>query len=185
VPLASGPRTRNQFDVPLVHSFAPIARRDARVLVLGSMPGELSLAAGRYYAHPHNAFWPIVGAVCGFDPSLAYAKRLAALRARGIALWDVLQSCERDGSLDGDIAASTMRANDFAAFFAAHPRIAAVLCNGGTAHSLFTRRVQPALRQPARALPCTRLPSTSPANAGTTRAAKLRAWRDALAPHLP
>lgn len=170
--------------MPLVHSFAPIARRDARVLVLGSMPGEASLAAGRYYANPQNAFWPIVGALCGFDPSLAYAKKLAALRARGIALWDVLQSCERDGSLDGDIDAASMQPNDFASFFATHPRITAVLCNGGTAHSLFTRRVQPALRAPARALPCVRLPSTSPANAGTSRATKLRAWRAAFTPHL-
>lgn len=168
--------------VPLVHSFAPIARRDARVLVLGSMPGEASLAAGRYYANPQNAFWPIVGAVCGFDPTMHYARKLAALRARGIALWDVLQSCERDGSLDGDIATASMRANDFAAFFAAHPRIAAVLCNGGTSHALFTRRVQPSLNAMARALPCMRLPSTSPANAGTSRAHKLRAWRAAFAP---
>ncbi len=170
--------------VPLVHSFAPVARRDARVLILGSMPGEASLAAGRYYANPHNAFWPIVADVCGFEPATAYARRLAALRARGIALWDVLQSCEREGSLDGDIDGRTLQTNDFAGFFAAHRRVRAVLCNGGTAFTLFTRRVLPGLADAARALPCVRLPSTSPANAGIRPAAKLRAWREALAAHL-
>lgn len=170
--------------MPIVRSFPPVARADARVLILGSMPGVASLAAGRYYAHPHNAFWPIVAAVCGFAAEAPYATRLARLRAHGIALWDVLQSCERDGSLDGDIAPDSQQANDFTAFFARHRRIAAVLCNGGTAFTLFTRRVQPALGAPWRALPCVQLPSTSPANAGTSRDAKLGRWRAALAPHL-
>ena len=96
----------------------------------------------------------------------------------------MLQSCERTGSLDSDIAPHSQQANDFAAFFAGHRRIAAVLCNGGTAFTLFTRRVQPTLDGASRSLPCVRLPSTSPANAGTSRAAKLRHWRDALTPHL-
>jgi TDG/mug DNA glycosylase family protein len=171
--------------VHVVRSFPPIARADARVLILGSMPGVASLAAARYYAHPRNAFWPIVGAVCGFDPALPYARRLAALRARGIAVWDVLQSCVRAGSLDGDIDAATMQPNDFAAFFARHRRIAAVLCNGGTAFGLFTKRVQPTLTGAPARLPCVRLPSTSPAHAGRSRADKLAAWRHALVEHLP
>lgn len=170
--------------MPLVRSFAPVARADARVLILGSMPGVASLAAGRYYAHPRNAFWPIVAAIAGFDAAAAYEQRLAALQQRGIALWDVLQSCERDGSLDGDIEAASMQPNDFAGFLAAHRRIAAVLCNGGTAFTLFTRRVLRTLPPPFDALHCTRLPSTSPAHAGCPLPQKRRAWRRALAPHL-
>lgn len=170
--------------VPLVRSFAPVARADARVLILGSMPGEASLAAGRYYAHPRNAFWPIVAALCGFAAAAPYEHRLAALQERGIALWDVLQSCERAGSLDGDIDRASAQPNDFAAFFASHQHLAAVLCNGGTAFALFTRRVRPILAAPLAALPCVQLPSTSPAHAGRTLAQKLAAWRRVLAPHL-
>jgi TDG/mug DNA glycosylase family protein len=171
--------------VPLVRSFPPVARADARVLILGSMPGAASLAAGRYYAHPSNAFWPIVGAIAGFAPSLPYDERLAALQQRGIALWDVLQSCEREGSLDAAIAGASAQANDFATFFAAHAHLAVVLCNGGTAYDLFRRRVVPTLPVPFDALPCVQLPSTSPAHAGRTFAEKCAAWRRALTPCLP
>ncbi len=163
--------------MPLVRSFPPLASKNARVLILGSMPGEASLAAGQYYANPRNAFWPIAGALFGFDPGATYGKRVAALRARGIAVWDVLACCERDGSLDSNIAAASMEPNDFAAFFATHPRIGDVFCNGGTAHRLFATRVAPAL---ARVVRIHRLPSTSPAHAGRSLAQKLAAWRDAL-----
>ena len=163
-----------------VSGFPPIARRDARVLIVGSMPGAASLAANRYYAHPHNAFWPIAGAFVGVAADAAYARRTAALRAHGIAVWDVLQSCERDGSLDTAIVRATARANDFAAFFARHPRVATVLCNGGTAHELFVRRALPQLA-PTHAPAVVRLPSTSPAHASLRPAEKQRRWHAALA----
>ncbi|MFY9341984.1 MAG: DNA-deoxyinosine glycosylase [Planctomycetota bacterium] len=167
----------------LVHSFAPVARADARVLILGSMPGAASLAAGRYYAHPRNAFWPIVGALCGFDPMAPYRSRLRALQHAGIALWDVLHSCERAGSLDGDIRAASMRANDFAAFFTRHRRLELVACNGGTAWTQFAR-VRGEVAGTA-AVRCVRLPSTSPAHAARSHAQKLATWRRALSPFLP
>lgn len=157
-----------------------MATAAAKVLIVGSMPGVASLQASRYYAHPRNAFWPIVGAVCGFDPGLDYAARLDALGAAGIALWDVLQSCVREGSLDGDIDPASVEPNDFAAFFARHGAIATVLCNGGTAFTAYTRRVAPTLAAPFAALPVERLPSTSPAHAGMPFDAKLAAWRAAL-----
>ncbi|MBL8748734.1 MAG: DNA-deoxyinosine glycosylase [Planctomycetes bacterium] len=164
--------------MPRVSSFPPVARADARVLILGSMPGEASLAAGRYYAHPRNAFWPILGALCGFAANAPYGRRLAALEANGIALWDVLQSCEREGSLDGDIVGATAVPNDFAAFFARHRRVRTVLCNGGTAARTFARVVRTS------GLACdavvVALPSTSPAHAGRSFAEKLAAWRAAL-----
>ena len=122
--------------VPTVFSFPPIASAAARVLILGSMPGKRSLQASQYYAHPQNAFWPIVGSCCGFDAGLPYAERTRLIAERGIALWDVLQSCEREGSLDSDIVGASARANDFARFLARHGGIGAVLCNGGTAFPL-------------------------------------------------
>lgn len=169
----------------LVESFAPVAAPDARVLVLGSMPGAASLAAGRYYAHPRNAFWPIVAPWCGVAADAPYGRRLAALRARGLALWDVLRRCERAGSLDSAIDPASAAANDFAAFFAAHARIGAVLCNGGTAHALFVRRVQQRLPAPFARLPVVRLPSTSPAHAARTLAGKRALWLRALERWLP
>ncbi|KRD40003.1 DNA-deoxyinosine glycosylase [Lysobacter sp. Root916] len=157
-------------------SFAPVATADARVLVLGSMPGEASLAATRYYAHPQNRFWPIMGALVGATPALPYEQRLQRLLDAGIALWDVLASCERVGSLDTAIRAP--QANDFAGFFAAHPRVATVLFNGAQAETSFRRLVLPGLAAPLPML--RRLPSTSPANAGQRPEAKLAAWREAL-----
>lgn len=160
---------------PLV-GFPPIARADARVLVLGSMPSVASLAAGEYYAHPRNAFWGIMGALFGFAPTAAYAERRAALRAAGVAVWDVVGACRRVGSLDTAIVAETVVVNDFAGFFRAHRDITAVFVNGGKAAELFRRHVDPAVL-PAAGVAPRRLPSTSPANARLRFADKLEAWR--------
>lgn len=160
----------------LLKGFAPVASPDARVLVLGSMPGAASLDAGRYYAHPHNRFWPIMGELVGALPTLPYECRLERLQAAGIALWDVFDRCERVGSLDSAIRDDTAQVNDFATFFAAHRKVRTVLFNGTKAETAF-RRV-PALAESGLAF--RRLPSTSPANAATSVAAKLTAWREAL-----
>lgn len=161
---------------PRIRSFPPIARRDARVLVLGSMPGRASLAAGRYYAHPHNAFWRIVGELLGIDARAPYAARVRALKASRIALWDVLHSCVREGSLDARIEEEL--ANDFAAFFRRHRGITHVFFNGAKAEASFRRHVLPGLG--AARLRYSRLPSTSPAHAGMPYARKRRAWRAIL-----
>jgi hypoxanthine-DNA glycosylase len=165
----------------VVRGFPPIARRDARVLVLGTMPSPASLGARQYYAHPRNAFWPIVARLCGFDPAARYEERAAALAASGIALWDVLAACVRPGSLDADIREADAVTNDFAGFFATHRRIRRVCFNGTKAEALYMRRVLPAL-EPAPDVEYIRLPSTSPAHAGRSLAAKLEAWRVVLAP---
>jgi hypoxanthine-DNA glycosylase len=170
--------------VASVSSFPAVASRDARVLVLGSMPGIASLEAQRYYAHPRNAFWPIMGALLGFEPALPYRRRLAALKRRGVALWDVLATCVRAGSLDADIEPDSVQVQDFAGFLDRHRRVERVLCNGGAAYQLFCRRVVPTLGAPFDALPVLQLPSTSPANAGVKPAQKLARWREALAPLL-
>ncbi len=158
-----------------VRSFAPIADRNARVLILGSMPGERSLAARQYYAHPQNAFWRILCELLGIDRAATYAERIRALKAARIALWDVLHSCVREGSLDATIEAET--ANDFAAFFSAHPSIGRVYFNGAKAEASFRRHVLPALLTRLR---YARLPSTSPAHASLPYARKLAAWRAIL-----
>jgi hypoxanthine-DNA glycosylase len=164
-----------------VRSFAPVASADARVLILGSMPGVASLNAGQYYAHPQNRFWPIMGRLLGFDPAnTSYAQRTAYLTAAGVALWDVLQSCERSGSLDSAIRRETQRVNDFSAFFAAHPKMRAVYFNGAHAAQVFARVVLPTLADRPD-LQFVRLPSTSPAHASRSFEDKLAEWRQILA----
>lgn len=156
---------------------APIAAPDARVLILGSMPGAASLAAQQYYAHPQNRFWRFLSAILGVDlVSLDYRQRVDRLRAAGIAVWDVLKHCERPGSLDADIVRGSEVANDFPAFFAAHRRLRAVYLNGGTAARAFARHVQPWLTRDHPEVRVTALPSTSPANAGQPMALKHAAW---------
>ena len=162
-----------------IEGLEPIVGRSPRILVLGSMPGVASLAAGRYYAHPQNQFWRIAGEILGFDPHVSYARRRAALKRAHIAVWDVVGSCIRPGSLDSAIRNDSIVANDFAAFLAAHPRIARVCFNGRKAEAAWRRHVLrelPAVRQ----LDYRLLPSTSPAHAGMGYRDKLRIWRNAL-----
>lgn len=158
-------------------SLPPVATPDARLLILGSMPGTRSLELQQYYAHPRNAFWPVLGTLLGFDPAMPYAARLAALTDRRIALWDVLQSCHRPGSLDAAIRVADAVPNDLAAFLAAHRHVERVLFNGSTAARLFERRVSADGVIAGRRLSLVTLPSTSPANAGLGLEAKRAAWR--------
>ena len=144
------------------------------------MPGVASLRLQQYYGHPQNVFWKIVGAVLGLDPTVAYEKRKAALVRHKIAVWDVLASCVREGSLDSDIDDSSIVANDFAAFFNSHPHVARVCFNGAKAESVYRKHVLPHLVA-QRAIDYVRLPSTSPAHAGMAYAAKVELWRKALA----
>ncbi len=162
-----------------LRSFEPIASRSARLLILGSLPSVASLAAGEYYAHPRNQFWPILGDICGFDARAPYARRKRALLRCGIALWDVVGSGVRPGSLDAAIDDATVVANDFPAFLAAHPRIARVCFNGRKAESAWRRHVARQL-PPSRKLDCRLLPSTSPAHAAMGYRRKLRIWQSAL-----
>lgn len=163
-----------------VRSFAPVAARDARVLILGSMPGVASLTAQQYYAHPRNAFWPIMGALLGFAPAAPYEVRLRALTQAGIALWDVLDACVRPGSLDSAILDASIVPNDFTGFLARHRGITHVFFNGSKAADSFRRHVIPTLPS-ASQLTLTPLPSTSPANASTRFEHKLERWRVVMA----
>jgi hypoxanthine-DNA glycosylase len=162
--------------MPTLHGLPPIENPDARVLILGSMPGGASLRQARYYAHPQNLFWVLMGRFVGASPSLPYEARVERLRAAGIALWDVIARCEREGSLDSAIRAAV--ANDFAGFFALHPSLRAILFNGAAAEATFLRQV-PASVVPA-GVRLVRLPSTSPANRAVAADDKALAWGTAL-----
>ena len=163
---------------PVIHSFPPIANARATRLILGSMPGAASLAAGQYYAHRANAFWPIMGELLGFAPGASYSQRVTALLNARIAVWDVLQCCERPGSLDSAILRESEVANDFAAFFAQHPLISEVFFNGAAAEACFARHVSHVCGRSS--LKLTRLPSTSPAHAAMRYEQKRDAWRQLL-----
>lgn len=164
----------------LLQGLPPVASTDAERLVLGSMPGEQSLQQRQYYAHPRNHFWPIAGELFGAGPALDYDDRLAALMKAKVAVWDVLGACRRPGSLDSAIDPDSVRVNDFAGFFAAHPRIRLVAFNGACAEAMFRTRVQLAGTPMPPEIEFVRLPSTSPANASVPFAGKLAAWRAAF-----
>jgi hypoxanthine-DNA glycosylase len=162
-----------------VAGLAPIARADARVLVLGSAPSVLSLRKGEYYGNPRNAFWPVMAELLDRPCGEGYETRTRMLVEAGIALWDVLASAERPGSLDASIVRTTAVVNGFEAFFAGHPLVRAVFFNGQTARRFWDRRVDGRQTLPA-GLALITLPSTSPANAAKTLAEKVGAWRQVV-----
>ncbi len=161
--------------------FAPVARADARVLILGSLPGVPSLRAQQYYANPRNVFWRIMQDLLQISLDLPYAERVAALLERRVGLWDVLQSSQRAGSLDAAIKRVDANPNDFMQFFRTHSQLRLIAFNGKTAAQLFARLQ---FQVGDAGLPLqTSLPSTSPAHAAMSYADKLRHWsvvREAL-----
>lgn len=166
-------------DTVLLRAFPPVAKPNARILILGSMPSAASLSAQQYYAHPRNAFWSILATITGVAASAPYNERLNGLIDARFALWDVLRCCERKGSLDSAIVDATSVANDFEFFISEHPYLERVVFNGSKAEQCFRRQVQ--LPQSMRdALEFRRVPSTSPAHASWSFQRKLEAWRDAL-----
>ena len=139
----------------ICRSFEPVLAPDARVMIVGSMPSVKSLEDAQYYAHPRNAFWPILFDIWGVVPHNDYERKKAMLRGHGVALWDAAACCEREGSLDSDMRDVVF--NDFSRVYALCPHIATVLCNGGTAYTLFMKSGFVGERR------VLRMPSTSPA----------------------
>jgi len=161
-----------------VESFPPQVGADCRVLVLGTVPSLRSLAMRQSYAHPHNLFWPFMGQLYDAGPERPYAERIARLQAAGVGIWDVLERCERPGSLDSSIVPGSEVANDIPALLRRYPTIRALALNGAKAHQVFLRRIAPAIEAPRLAeLAILALPSTSPANASIPRETKLARWR--------
>lgn len=162
----------------VITSFAPIEGKSARVLILGSMPGIASLSAGQYYAHPHNAFWKIMGRILDISPTASYKKRIEALQCANIALWDVLESCIRPGSMDAAIDLNSAKTNDIGALLQRHPALNTICFNGSTAEKIFKQRIQASLGNVS--VKYIRLPSTSPAHASMSFEDKVTAWKNAL-----
>lgn len=154
--------------MPLRTGLPAIVGANPRVLILGSFPSEKSLDTGEYYANTRNQFWRLLGSLIGFDAELPYTERIDAVTAAGVALWDVVHSCRRVGSLDANIDRKTLVLNDFHTFLAEHPTIERGFVNGLTAYTLF--------QQADIALPAARLPSSSGALT-MSFADKLAAWQ--------
>jgi TDG/mug DNA glycosylase family protein len=151
----------------------PIAPPDARALILGSVPGDASIRARQYYAHPRNAFWPIIESLFSDGTVRDYEARVALARSSRIAIWDVLARADRAGSLDTAIVAATEVPNDLKAFLAGHRSITHVFFNGTKASDSFARHHG---RESFPGVVLQRLPSTSPANASLSFRRKLEAW---------
>jgi hypoxanthine-DNA glycosylase len=154
-----------------LYGLSPIIGENPHTLILGNMPSVMSLGAQQYYANPRNAFWRIMGELFCFDAETPYENRVAALQSHGVAVWDVLKSCRRVGSLDSAVKPDSMVPNDFRKLFEEHRDIRRVLFNGAAAEKNFNRlvRIAPDLQYQ-------RLPSTSPAQ--TMRYEdKLHDWR--------
>ncbi len=162
--------------MPRSQSFAPIADPRATVLILGSLPGKRSLEAQQYYAQPRNAFWRIMGEFFAAGPELPYQERTQRLTQHAIALWDVVASAERPGSLDSAIVQSSVTVNDFRGLFRTHRKVELVCFNGAKAAELYERRVLPALNGEFAHIRYERLPSTSPAHAAMRYQEKLARW---------
>lgn len=155
---------------PLKSSFPPVVDSAVRILICGSLPGDRSLAARQYYAHPQNQFWRLVSAVIDRDlTTLPYPERLAALLAAHVGLWDVVATAHRQGSADAALAA--IRPNDIATLAATLPDLRAIAFNGGTALKQGLRQLGPAAARHA----IVGLPSSSPLHT-IGFAAKLPAW---------
>ena len=158
--------------------FPPIIGDDPKVLILGSMPSEASLEQDQYYAHPRNAFWYIMGSLFRFKAEASYAERKVLLIKNRVALWDVLQECERDGSLDSSIIGSSIKTNNFPHLLTSHSTIQLIVFNGTTAEKVFKKRVLPDLKTQLEQIQMIRLPSTSPAMAALTREQKMEKWAE-------
>jgi hypoxanthine-DNA glycosylase len=157
---------------PLLSGLDPVIAPDTRILMLGSFPGAASLAAGQYYAHPRNQFWPLVSALVGEDlAALAYAERLPRLLAHGFGLWDVLGACERKGSLDAAIR--NPAANDFERLRHLCPRLETVGFNGQASGKFAPQFAKAGYRTVV-------LPSSSPAHAALRFEQKLDEWKRLL-----
>lgn len=167
---------------PRLESFLPLVGDRPRILVLGSMPGVASLARGQYYAHPQNAFWRIAATLFGFDAAAPYDQRAQRLAAAGVAVWDVLAACEREGSLDAAIVRETEIAHPIGEWLRTHDGVERLLLNGEKARAAFVEHIVPTLAPDLRGrVTWAKVPSTSPAHAGQRFEAKLAAWREAIA----
>lgn len=154
-----------------------MASSNAEVLILGSIPSVKSLQEQQYYGHPRNAFWWIMGKLLRFDHDAGYETRKGLLIKNRIALWDVLEHCERKGSLDSAIKTASVVTNDFESFFKEHQKVKRVFFNGRIAEKEYKKHVKPMIAELYPDLAYFVLPSTSPAMASLSKEQKLEKWK--------
>ena len=157
----------------LAQSFPPIIGAAPKILILGSSPGVISLKKQQYFAHPRNAFWPIMAELFDIDITLGYEHCVVQCEKLPLVIWDSLKQCERKGSLDSAIEKESVVANDFLWLFTQYKEIKHVFCNGGSSYQWFTRLVLPTLLNAPKVI---QLPSTSPAHATMSFEKKLKHW---------
>jgi len=162
-----------------IFGFPPIAKENAKILILGSMPSDISLQKQQYYGHQRNAFWPIMLSLFNQVSNLEgidYSQRKKLLIEQHIAVWDVLQHCVRAGSLDTAIKMDSIKVNDFHPFFSVHKAIEKVCFNGTKAEGIYVKYVLPHIKDQFDYLQYVRLPSSSPAHAAMPLQQKIEVW---------
>ncbi len=166
-------------DPERIHGFAPLVGTNPRVLILGSMPSVASLEKQQYYGQARNAFWGVMGELFAAGPELDYTERSYKLAQAGVAVWDVVASCVRPGSLDSAIVTGSEELNDVAGLLLRFPQIQHIFFNGRKAEQLFRQKILPQLSPQQRfdGVSCICLPSTSPALAGLDFEGKLQQWQ--------
>jgi hypoxanthine-DNA glycosylase len=164
--------------------FPPLLGAHPKILILGSMPSVKSLENQQYYAHPRNAFWPIMSMLFNIDLDSNYDDRCHTLTNRGVAVWDVLKSCQRKGSLDSAIERDSIVVNNFVQLFADYPSIKQIYFNGGAAEQLFKKHVLHTLNKTSSSVLMFKLPSTSPAHAAMSLRQKTAVWQEQIGLHL-
>ncbi len=168
--------------LPQLQGLAPLYNTKARILILGSMPGQASLNQQQYYGHPRNQLWPLLQQLFGIDASLDYQSRCQQALGAGVAFWDVIGSCQRSGSLDSAIVRDSIRFNPLEQLCQQLPDLQHIWLNGGKAAQSFRhyQRQQVTAMLLTSSVKISTLPSTSPAHASLTFAQKLLLWRQAL-----
>ncbi len=156
--------------------FSPILGAEAHTLILGTLPSQQSLMKQQYYGHPRNAFWPIMGELFAAGPKIPYVERTQLLSRHGVAVWDVLKSGHRPGSMDAAIDVESAIPNDFGNLYTSHPELTLVCFNGQAAGRLFRDLVADEVQHSLGAVRFVTLPSTSPAYAAMNFADKLDRW---------
>jgi len=164
----------------MLESFSPIVGLNPTVLILGSMPSQKSLEIQQYYGHPQNSFWWVMANTLGFSVDLPYSEKVRKLEQNGVAVWDVLQKCKREGSLDSNIMRNTEVANDIPGFLKEHLSIKFLGFNGGAAKAIYRRHIGLIDKNHE----IIQLPSTSPAHASITKQQKYKLWQQAMLPYL-
>lgn len=166
-----------------ISGFPPIVDSHAKILILGSMPGEVSIQKMQYYGHARNSFWPIILTLLGETADLDiinYNQRKSILINNKIAVWDVLESCFRSGSLDTAIKMKSIKVNEFNRLFSSYQTIEKVFFNGSKAEAIYTKHVLPYLNVQFNHLHYAKLPSTSPAYASMTLQQKTQVWKNEI-----